>query len=120
MAAGLAAMPPGALAADKPPSPAPSQSAALTEGAPGNWTADRLPSILGETDVSRYRVIFSLQENGEWKAADKIIDTLENRVLMGHVLAQRYLHPTKYRSRYKELKAWMDQYADHPDARRDP
>ena len=117
MAAGLAAMPPGALAAGKPP-PAPSQSAALTEGAPGNWTADRLPSILGETDVSRYRVIFSLQKNGEWKAADKIIDTLENRVLMGHVLAQRYLHPTKYRSRYRELKAWMDQYADHPDARR--
>ncbi len=117
MAAGLAAMSPGALAADKPP-PAPSQSAALTEGAPGNWTANRLPSILGATDVSRYRVIFSLQKNGEWKAADKIIDTLENRVLMGHVLAQRYLHPTKYRSRYRELKAWMDQYADHPDARR--
>lgn len=117
MAAGLAAMPQGALAAGKPP-PAPSESAALTEGVFGNWTADRLPSILGETDVSRYRVIFSLQKNGEWKAADKIIDTLENRVLMGHVLAQRYLHPTKYRSRYKELKAWMDQYADHPDARR--
>ena len=117
MAAGLAAMSPGALAAGKPP-PAPSESAALTEGAPGNWTADRLPSILGATDVSRYRVIFSLQKNGEWKAADKIINTLENRVLMGHVLAQRYLHPTKYRSRYRELKAWMDQYADHPDARR--
>lgn len=118
MAAGLAAMPPGALAAGKPPSSAPSESAALTEGASGNWTANQLPSILGETDVSRYRVIFSLQKNGEWKAADKIINSLENRVLMGHVLAQRYLHPTKYRSRYRELKAWMDQYADHPDARR--
>ena len=117
MAAGLAAMPPSALAAGKPP-PAPSESAALTEGAVETWTTDRLPSILGETDVSRYRVIFSLQKNGEWKAADKIINTLENRVLMGHVLAQRYLHPTKYRSRYRELKAWMDQYADHPDARR--
>ena len=117
MAAGLAAMLPSALAAGKPP-PVPSESAALTEGAVETWTTDRLPSILGETDVSRYRVIFSLQKNGEWKAADKIINSLENRVLMGHVLAQRYLHPTKYRSRYKELKAWMDQYADHPDARR--
>ena len=37
---------------------------------------------------------------------------------MGHVMAQRYLHPTKYRSRYKELKAWMAKYADHPDAPR--
>ena len=31
---------------------------------------------------------------------------------MGHVMAQRYLHPTKYQSRYKELKAWMAEYAD--------
>ena len=37
---------------------------------------------------------------------------------MGHVLAQRYLHPTKYRSRYNELERWLRYYADHPEARR--
>ena len=37
---------------------------------------------------------------------------------MGHVQAQRYLHPTKYRSRFIELAKWMRTYADHPDARR--
>ena len=32
--------------------------------------------------------------------------------------AQRYLHPTHYRSRYKELAVWLKHYADHPDAKR--
>ena len=77
-----------------------------------------LPGIVSEADASRYRVIFDLQENGDWLAADKIIKILDNKILLGHVLAQRYLHPTKYRTKYKELKAWLAKYADHPQARR--
>ncbi len=77
-----------------------------------------ITGIVSETDASRYRVIFNLQKNGDWRASDKIIKTLEDKHLMGHVLAQRYLHPTKYRSRYKELKAWLDDYVDHPYAGR--
>lgn len=77
-----------------------------------------IPQPLGQGDVERYQKIFDLQEDGHWKKANKLIKQLEDKVLMGHVLAQRYLHPTKYRSKYKELKAWMASYADHPDARR--
>ncbi|MDP7668919.1 MAG: lytic transglycosylase domain-containing protein [Rhodospirillales bacterium] len=77
-----------------------------------------LPGILTEDDAARYRLIFELQEDGNWAAADRAIAELGNRVLMGHVLAQRYLHPTKYRSKYEELKAWMAEYADHPQAQR--
>jgi soluble lytic murein transglycosylase len=88
-----------------------SQSAKLLRAA-------NITGVLSATDISRYRVIFKLQVNGEWRAADKIIKILDDRILMGHVMAQRYLHPTKYRSRYKELKAWLDQYADHPQAHR--
>lgn len=73
---------------------------------------------LSKKDVDLYGRIFALQETGNWRAADKLITQLSNRSLMGHVKAQRYLHPTKYRSRYKELKAWMAAYADHPDAAR--
>ena len=76
------------------------------------------PKILVHADVDLYRQIFAVQEDGDWKTAARLIARLEDRVLMGHVLAQRYLHPTKYRSKYKELKAWMAQYADHPDAAR--
>jgi len=72
-----------------------------------------LPSVLSAEDAERYRTIFALQEKGAWAKADRKIKKLLDRVLMGHVLAQRYLHPTKYRSKYKELKTWLAQYADH-------
>ena len=77
-----------------------------------------LSEILTSEDTVHYRRIFEFQESGNWKYADKLIDKLGDHVLMGHVMAQRYLHPTKYRSRYKELKLWMAKYADHPDAPR--
>ncbi len=79
---------------------------------------DGLPAILAPGDADRYRQIFALQEKGRWKQADRLIAGLSDRRLMGHVLAQRYLHPTAYRSKYKELKDWMDAYADHPQAGR--
>lgn len=72
-----------------------------------------LPRVLGAEDVERYRKIFALQEKGSWRKADREIKKLSDPILMGHVQAQRYLHPTKYRSKYKELKAWMGQYSDH-------
>ncbi|HEY9080269.1 lytic transglycosylase domain-containing protein [Magnetovibrio sp.] len=75
-----------------------------------------LPSVLSADDAELYRTIFALQEKGDWAKADREIKKLTDRLLMGHVLAQRYLHPTKYRSKYKELKAWLAEYADHHDA----
>ena len=66
--------------------------------------------ILSSDDVARYRDIFRYQKDGSWKRADKLIKQLENDLLMGHVLYQRYMHPTAYRSKYKELKNWMAKY----------
>ncbi len=77
-----------------------------------------LPTPLGDTDIKRYQQIFDVQERGDWKTADRLVKQLADPLLLGHVLAQRYLHPNRYRSKYKELKAWMASYADHPDARR--
>jgi soluble lytic murein transglycosylase-like protein len=77
-----------------------------------------LPKVLSDDDAELYREIFRLQERGNWKAADKRIAKLDDRMLMGHVQFQRYMHPTAYRSRYKELKRWLDRYADHPGAKR--
>ena len=78
----------------------------------------RLPALLGIADTERYREIFALQEKGLWPAADRRIRRLDDKLLLGHVLAQRYLHPTHYRSRFSELSAWLKAYADHPQARR--
>jgi len=77
-----------------------------------------LPRELSARDVARYQQIFALQTDGHWKQADKLIAKIENNILMGHVLEQRYMHPNKYRSKYAELKDWMAAYADHPQAQR--
>lgn len=79
---------------------------------------DGLPAVLSAADASLYREIFALQEAGKLKAADKLIAQLGDDRLMGYVQYQRYMHPTAYRSRYKELKAWLDSYADQPGADR--
>ena len=50
--------------------------------------------------------------------ANKYILEIESNILMGHVLAQRYLHPKCYRSKYLELYSWLKKYNDHPQARR--
>lgn len=77
-----------------------------------------LPEILGEADAQLYRQIFALQDAGGFAKADKLIAQVENRCLMGHVLAQRYLHPTAYSSKFAELKAWLKDYATLPEAER--
>ena len=77
-----------------------------------------LPPVLGESDRTLYGQIFMLQQKGELGAAAKLISKLKDEILMGHVLAQKYLHPTAHRSKFNELKLWLNEYADHPDARR--
>ncbi|MGH6914853.1 MAG: hypothetical protein ACREH3_14245, partial [Geminicoccales bacterium] len=77
-----------------------------------------LPAVLTPADAALYREIFALQEKGNWKEADKRIAKLSDRMLLGHVYYQRYMHPTAYRSSYKELSKWMEEYRDHPGAER--
>ncbi|XDZ65642.1 lytic transglycosylase domain-containing protein [Alphaproteobacteria bacterium LSUCC0684] len=77
-----------------------------------------LPTPLSPADADRYRKIFDLQQDKKWKEADKIIDALEDDLLLGRVLSQRYLHPTGWRSTYKQLRDWLLEYSDHPAASR--
>ena len=77
-----------------------------------------LPRPLTEGDDALYRQIFALQTTGRWKKADRLIAKLESKLLLGHVQAQRYLHPTRYRSRFRELAKWLQKYSDHPEAKR--
>jgi soluble lytic murein transglycosylase len=92
---------------------------ALHTPAPGSRAPARVtPGPLDAGDVERYRDIFRLQAAGELAAADRLIAGLGDPVLLGHVLWQRYLHPTAHRSTYDELEAWLEQYADHPGADR--
>ena len=58
--------------------------------------ADKLSQPLSARDAETYREIFALQEDGEIKAAALLIKTLDSDLLMGHVLSQKYLHPTAW------------------------
>jgi soluble lytic murein transglycosylase-like protein len=75
----------------------------------------KLPKILKPGDVARYRRIFALQARRQYRAADREIAQLSDRILLGHVLAQRYMG-RGYRARYRQLRAWMARYADHPES----
>lgn len=79
---------------------------------------NKLPEVLSALDVERYQRIFALQAKASWKAADKEIALLDDDVLMGHVKAQKLMHPNGYRAYFAELKSWMKAYSDHPQARR--
>ena len=75
-------------------------------------------NVLKSSDIENYRIINSLQEKCRWKSANKFIFKLKNKILIGHVFAQRYLHPNCYRSKYLELYYWLKKYNDLPQARK--
>ncbi len=84
----------------------------------GIWMilSPHMAQAINTQDADIYTRIFALQADGNWQQADALIKQLNDTILMGHVLYQRYMHPTKYRSSYKELHLWMKAYADHPKA----
>ncbi len=108
-----------AVAADASPSlKLPTPYDAVSGPVPAAGARLTLPQILSASDTSLYSQIFTVQETGRWRDADRLIKNLVNPILLGHVLAQRFLHPTKYRSKYPELKDWLALYNDHPEAAR--
>jgi soluble lytic murein transglycosylase len=112
----LAAIMPGSLATLPGSARAESiRTSALPPNIDDSDDAD-LPTLLAEADAERYRHIFALQAAGSWRAADREIAGLEDRLLLGTVEAQRYLHKA-YHASYRELAAWLARHADEPDAK---
>jgi soluble lytic murein transglycosylase len=72
--------------------------------------------VLTPEDADRYSRIFDYQRRGKWGDADREIRALDNKLLLGHVLRERYLHPNGYRATFRELADWLKDYADHPSA----
>jgi soluble lytic murein transglycosylase len=91
------------------------ETAALSLGLFDPHIDAALPRPLTGEDGSRYQRIFRFQQEQRWTAADQEILRLDNHLLLGHVLAQRYLAPA-YRAKYAELAEWLDHYADLPEA----
>ena len=69
------------------------------------------------SDIKKYKRIFRLIDQGNFGDADKLISKIDNSILMGHVLAEKYLH-SKYKTTHSELKEWLELYGDLPQASR--
>lgn len=75
------------------------------------------PDQLSETDAALYRQIFASQHQGDFTTADTLMTGLDNQRLLGYVLAERYLDK-RYTATADEIKTWLANYADHPQAGR--
>ncbi|WP_178130770.1 lytic transglycosylase domain-containing protein [Reyranella sp. CPCC 100927] len=73
------------------------------------------PTVLESSDIARYQRIVAAQASGDWAAADTDISALRDKVLLGYMLAQRYLS-SSYTASYEQLADWLRDYGDHPDA----
>ena len=94
------------------------QATAAGLGFPSANATPVVKGALSKSDQNLYAKIFAAQEAGQMANADKLMWKLSDMRLRGHVLYQRYMHPTAYRSQYAELRDWLDLYADHPQAKR--
>jgi soluble lytic murein transglycosylase len=89
---------------------------AMSVPRPGTTSAvPGLPQVLAPSDATRLRRIFDLQSRGELTAAVREAERLDDRRLMGHVLADRYTQPGAEPSA-EQLQSWLAQYADYPEA----
>jgi soluble lytic murein transglycosylase len=74
-----------------------------------------LPQPLAPSDAARIRRIFAMQAHGDLTGASRETASLTNQLLTGSILADRYLGRFE-RSTAAALTAWLDSYADQPDA----
>lgn len=74
------------------------------------------PSTLSAADRGLYAMILDKQQRNDFSAADELMSQLSNTNLLGYVLAERYLN-THYKPSADELKLWLANYSDQPQAR---
>jgi peptidoglycan lytic transglycosylase len=71
------------------------------------------PQPLSLADAVQVRRIFALQARGSVAEAGRDTEHLQNDLLLGAILADRYL---RYRTSPEELSAWLTKFGDQPEA----
>lgn len=72
--------------------------------------------VLSAKDIATYKKLFKYQRDLNRDEVAKLIPELEDRILYGHLWAERLLHP-KTKSSYSDLKGFLDQYNDQFQAK---
>jgi soluble lytic murein transglycosylase len=72
-------------------------------------------NVLDGKALAAYGAILKAINNRQFEKADKAIAALENKLLLGFVLARRYI-ASGAKPTYAQLVAWLKNYADRPAA----
>jgi soluble lytic murein transglycosylase-like protein len=88
---------------------------ALPRSGPTGHAPIMLPEPLAAGEALKIRRIFALQQAGRIEDARAQTARLADTLLLGHILADRYLG-LRYRSSAGELRQWLRRFGDHPDA----
>ena len=73
------------------------------------------PAVLPPQEEAALRRIVALQSRGDMRGAQRDTQVLGSSILLGSILAHRYLGP-RYRASAAELSGWLDRFGDHADA----
>lgn len=74
---------------------------------------DLAMGVLSYKDAAFYRMLFASQAQQRWDRAEKLERRISDKRLMGHVLADRFLHRG---ASAEELVAWLKKYPTLPEA----
>ena len=96
---------------NSPPQKIQEQVQSATKTVAGNAVSVSKP-LLFESDKELYKQIFHAQKSAKWDLANESVAKLSNKILMGDVLAERYLH-TDYNTSTAEIIAWLKNYSDN-------
>jgi soluble lytic murein transglycosylase len=91
------------------------QTAAILPGSNREARIAPLPKPLSASDAALYKKVMELQASGQLAAADRELGKIRDDLLKGHVLASRLLAPGA-KPKYAEIRAWLSEYADLPQA----
>ena len=68
--------------------------------------------VLSSEDVRNYKAMFAYQRALQRPKVAKLVPKIDDRVLLGHLIAERILHP-KTKTPYRDMQKWMANYNDH-------
>jgi soluble lytic murein transglycosylase-like protein len=72
---------------------------------------------LSDADAAHYRAAFADIAQAEFAQANAELQNVEKPILIGHALAEIYLHEES-KPNLAELQQWLQNYGDHPQAYR--
>ncbi len=90
-------------------------TAAILPGSNHEARVATLPRPLSAADADIYKRVLQLQAQGQMAAADRELGLVKDELLKGHVLARR-LMTSGAKPKFQELRAWLADYADLPQA----